>query len=262
MELDPRGLGRLLQRAQRLGQRRLPGRSGGLHRFEGEEDAELGVLLEGEARLAGQLACGRGAGRLLGPVPLAQEEPTADEREHEKDADAREQQPQASVGPSLPGRLVGQVLLLGPAAGHRLVEERLLGRREVGRCARYPLLGGAEAAAPVELGVVAPRALPLGGRRGEVAEDPLALAVLVQPGAQPWPGPAEGLVGDLDALGVGGEEPAGEEGVDDVVVGVAVDQVGPADPVADRCAGVGERRPAGGRAPRALPPPVGGKAVE
>ena len=48
-------------------------------------------------------------------------------------------------------------------------------------------------------------------------------------------------MGNLDALGVGGEEPASEEGVDDVVVGLVVDQVGTADPVADRRAGVGQR---------------------
>ena len=184
-----------------------------------------GSFCESDDRIAGQPAGRRLPGRLLGPAALMQEQPAAEQRHHEEGHHPDEQRPQASIGPLLGGRSCRQVLLLGLPAGDRAVDERLLGGGEVGRDGRHPFLDGAQPCPLVQLGAVTTGSLPFGGGGGQMAKDPLALAVLVQPGAQAGPRPAEGFVRDLDAVGVGREEPSVEQRVQHLVVAVVPDQV-------------------------------------
>ena len=49
-------------------------------------------------------------------------------------------------------------------------------------------------------------------------EDPLALDVVLEPAAEPWPGAGERFVGDLEDSVVAGDEPGLHESVDELVL--------------------------------------------
>ena len=58
----------------------------------------------------------------------------------------------------------------------------------------------------VQLAVRPPELVPGVGGGAQVAQDPLPLDVLVEPGPQPRPGARQCLVGDLDDTGVAGDQ--------------------------------------------------------
>ena len=51
-----------------------------------------------------------------------------------------------------------------------------------------------------------------------VAQDALPVGVVVEPVPQPWPGPGERLVGQLDDTVVAGDEAGPDEQLDDLLV--------------------------------------------
>ena len=77
---------------------------------------------------------------------------------------------------------------IGLLARDRRLQEGGLDRREVGARPLAPRPRRREAWAPVELGRRPTQGVPTGRRRPEVAEDPQALHVLVEPLAQAGPG--------------------------------------------------------------------------
>ena len=95
--------------------------------------------------------------------------------------------------------------------------------------------------AAVELAVRTAERLPGVGGGREVVPDPLALDVVVEPAAEPGPGSGEGFVGDLEGAVVAGDQPGGDQHLDELLVlGVGADQA-PRHPGADRFA-LGARR--------------------
>ena len=108
-------------------------------------------------------------------------------------ADAGEHEPQAALG--------------APARAPALVEERALGRGELGLVRGRPVERGGQARAAVELARVAHVRVP--GARGvaEPAMQAAVLRVLGEPGAQARPLAQQRLVRDLD--GAVGDASAG-----------------------------------------------------
>ena len=133
----------------------------------------------------------RPVGGAIGPVGLTQGEQPGDDRHDQGGADANEERSQLAVDTNL----VASAILGGEpfAVGSRLGggEELPLDQVEIGRRPVPPLDGLGQALAPVQLGVRAPHGVPRLAGRGEVAEDPLALHVVIEPVAQPGPGPDE-----------------------------------------------------------------------
>ena len=121
------------------------------------------------------------------------------------------------------------------AIGERLagVEVGPLGGGQVRVGALAPLERSCEAGAAVELAVRAAHGVPGVGPAREVAEDALALDVLVEPALQPGPGPGQGLVGDLDDAVVAGDEPGADQPLDELVVGGVGGHGAPGHPAAD-----------------------------
>ena len=83
---------------------------------------------------------------------------------------------------------------------------------------RRPTRGGGQAGAAVEVAVLAARARPVLGGLGEVVPGPLSLEVVLEPATQPRPGADDGLVGELDRVGVTGDEPRGDHLVDELLL--------------------------------------------
>ena len=74
-----------------------------------------------------------------------------------------------------------------------------------------PLERRLEPCAPVQLGVGSTEDVPADGGRCQVAEDALAGGVLVEPRPQPRPSPGEGLVGELERVVLGRDQPGTDE---------------------------------------------------
>ena len=127
----------------------------------------------------------------IGPVGLTQGEQPGDDRHHQGGADANEERSQLAVDPDLMARsiLCGEPFVVGGSLGGG--EELPLNHVEIGRRPFPPLDGLGQALAPIQLGVRATHGVPRLAGRGEVAEDPLALHVVIEPVAQPGPGPHE-----------------------------------------------------------------------
>ena len=81
-----------------------------------------------------------------------------------------------------------------------------------------PLEGLGEADAAVELAVGPAHAVPGVGGEGEVAQDALALDVVVQPAPQAGPGPGQRFVGQLDGVVVAGHQAGSDEQLDELFV--------------------------------------------
>ena len=90
-------------------------------------------------------------------------------------------------------------------------------------CSPVERLGEADAA--VQLAVGPAHRVPRVGGGGEVAEDALALDVVVEPALQARPGPGQRFVGELDGVVVAGHQPGGDEQLDEPLV-VGVDRQG------------------------------------
>ena len=60
-----------------------------------------------------------------------------------------------------------------------------------------------------------PEPRPVLGGLGEVVAGPLSLEVVLEPAAQSWPGADDGLVGELDRVGVAGDQPRRDHQVDE-----------------------------------------------
>ena len=125
---------------------------------------------------------------------------------------------------SLAPRLVLGGALLG--IGERLasVEERLLGQAQVRSGAVAPLERSCQSEAPVQLAVGPIHGVPGVGGRGDVAEDPLAVDVVLEPATQPRPGHREGFVGHLDHVAVAGHQAGCDQLLDELVVDVVGDK--------------------------------------
>ncbi len=125
---------------------------------------------------------------------------------------------------------------LGGRVLDRCLEELDLDLGEVGVAGVPPLEGGFEAGAAVQLGRRSPEAVPPDRGRRQVTEGALPGGVLVEPGLQSRPGPRQGLVGQLDRVGLGGHQAGAHQQRDDpLVVGVAP-QRPPVDAEPDRSA--------------------------
>ena len=114
---------------------------------------------------------------------------------------------------ALLGRFSLDAFLLGTG-----VEEAPFRRGEVGVGSSPPFERLGEATTAVELAVGSAHRVPGVGGDGEVAEDALALDIVVQPGLQPGPGPGQRFVGQLDGVVVAGHQPGVDEQLDELVV--------------------------------------------
>ena len=110
-----------------------------------------------------------------------------------------------------------------------------------GRGSLAPVEGLGKAGTAVELAVGAAHRVPGVGGAGDVAQDALALDVLVEPALQAGPGPGERLVGELDDAVVAGDKPGADQQLDELVVG-GVGRHGPAGHPAAHRLPVGARR--------------------
>ena len=185
----------------------------------------------------------------LGPVATGRhaQRSAGDEGEDEEHGGAAEHDPQPADQPGLRTCSLGRAALLGVRGASGRVEELALGVGERGLAAALPVQDPGQPDAAVELAVGATEGVPGVGRGGQVVQDPLPLDVVVEPAAQPGPGPGERLVGDLQDAVVAGHQPGADEQLDQLVVlGVVGDQ--PAGhPAAHRLALGARARPAGGR---------------
>ena len=116
--------------------------------------------------------------------------------------------------------LVGFVLLGG-------VEEGVLDGAEIRLVVGAPVECLGEADPAVQLAGWTAEAVPGVGGADEVTQDALAVDVVVEPAAQPRPGPGQRFVGQLDGGLVGGDQPGGHQSFDELFV-VAVDGHQPA----------------------------------
>ncbi len=136
------------------------------------------------------------------------------------DQEDRSRREQGAEPPVLAGLVerpvLGRTLL---AVGERLagVEEDALRRRQVRRRSLTPLEGVRQAPAAVQLALGAAHGVPGVGGATEVAQDSLALDVLVEPAPQAGPGPRQRLVGELDHTVVAGDEPGSYEQLDELI---------------------------------------------
>ena len=121
-------------------------------------------------------------------------------------ASAREQHPQPPIDADLAPRLLLGTALLRPRERRTGLEERLLGRAQRRVSTVAPLDRLVQPKPPVQLAVRSAHRVPRVGRAGQVAEDPLAVDVVVEPAAQTWPGPGQRFVGQLDHVAVGGHQ--------------------------------------------------------
>ncbi len=178
---------------------------------------------------------------------------------HHQQRDGRDQSAPTPSGSAFPPRL-------GVGVTPGVVEEVPFGRGEGGMGSLLPVQGGAEPDSPVQLGVGAAHRVPRVGGAGEVAEDPLAIRVVVEPALQAGPRPGQRLVRELDDTVVAGDQAGIDEQVDEVRRGrgrlggcagePGVDtgspsMLGPDQPQQQ----VAELGPAGRRAPVRTPPP-------
>ena len=177
----------------------------------------------------------------------------ADESHDEEHGDARQQRLQPSTGATGGGGLGGQVLLLAPPPRDRPLQELSFRCRQCRLPGGDPFLGRAETAAAVQLTVVTAGSLPLGRGAGQVQERPLTFPILVEPRSQPRPRPPQRLVRHLDGIGIGGEQPGVEQGVEHRVVRSVMNEIGPTKTVADRRSRVGQGDQAKEQRARDLP---------
>ena len=103
-------------------------------------------------------------------------------------------------------------------------EELALGRVEHSGPVRVPRprRGGREPGAAPEVARVAPRLRPRASGVGQLAVQLQPLAVLGDPVLDPGPCGQQRLVADLDRLGVRGQQPGGDEGLEHVSRGIVV----------------------------------------
>ena len=124
-----------------------------------------------------------------------------DHREDEQRGHAREHHAQAA--------------LRAPARAPAVVQERALGRVELGLVAGRPVERGGEARAAVQPAGIARVGVPRARGVAELAVQAPALRVLLEPGAQPRPFAQQRLVRDLDRAVGDRQQPAvGEPGDD------------------------------------------------
>ena len=136
------------------------------------------------------------------------------QREDEEHRRTAEHDAEPTDQPGLRAGVLGSAALLGVGGLAGGVEERLLGVGEGGLGARLPVQHPGQPDAAVELAGRAPEGVPGVGRAAEVVPDALALDVVVEPAAEPGPGPGQCLVGDLEDALVAGHQARREQGLD------------------------------------------------
>ncbi len=169
------------------------------HALTGEQQGAVEVVLRERLRPE---PLRRGRGRFGARIAaLVERDQTGDHRDDQQRGHAREHQAPPA--------------LLAPARAPAVVQERALGRAELGLVPGRPLERGREARAAVEPVRVATVGVP-GARRGaEPAMQPASLHVLLEPGSQPRPFAQQRLVPDLDRAVADRQQPAiGEPGDD------------------------------------------------
>ena len=97
-----------------------------------------------------------------------------------------------------------------------------------------PLEGRVQAGAPVQLRVRAAERVPAIGGGAEMAHDALTGDVVVEPAAQPGPGPSQRLMGDLERVLLCRDESGTNQQPDDTFTTRVAQQAAAGHPAADR----------------------------
>ncbi len=180
-------------------------------------------------------------GLLVGPVGLDGGQGPGDQGEDEEDGGAAQRDPEPTDQPGLDPRPLDDALLLGLGVVGGRLEELPFDHGQGGALVGAPVERPGQPDAAVELAVGTAESLPRVGGGREVVTGPLTLDVVVEPAPEPGPGPGEGFVGDLEGAVVAGDQPGGDQHLDELLVlGVGADQA-PRHPGADRFA-LGSRR--------------------
>ena len=213
----------------------------------------------GRAGPPGQRRRGRrlgGDGIALGFPPLHHCEHAGHEGQDEQHGGSGQHHAEPSDQHALRAVALGEVPFLGRPALFRRPEEVALDGVEGGGGPVPPLEGPFQPDAAVQLAVRPGEAVPGVGRRREVVQQPQALDVVVEPAAQPRPGPGQRLVGDLDGAVVAGDQPRADQHLDQPLVlgvgarpSVGAPDCGPVDRAAPARRVAASGREAAGDAP-------------
>ncbi len=171
---------------------------------------------------------------LLGLPGCPERDAASDERHHQHERQRGAQAPETTVAPRLTLGHRSQGPLLGLGELDRCVEERRLDLgQDWARRVVAPLEGRFQPGAAVELGVRAAERVPPVGGADEVAEHPLAGDVVVEPRPQAGPRSGQCLVGDLEGVALGGDQPGAHEETDDPIAARVAEDRAARHPAAD-----------------------------
>ena len=229
-----------MQRFLGLVQGRAVGGSGVLERFEGEQDAALGVDGDVGGGRRGEPAGGRRVARAMSLLRLPDRDRPNRDRRGEEEREGAEQRHETPVVPrvatcaGLEGASFGRGLLRGG------VEKFLLDSRQLAVGLLAPLERGLQPGTAVQLGVRSAERVPPVGGADEMPKHPLPGDVLFEPRTQPRPSPGECFVGDLERLVLGGEQTRADHQADHVLASGLAEERSAGDPIAHRVA-VGRR---------------------
>ena len=163
----------------------------------------------------------------VGALTLTDRQQSGDDGDNQQDGQSCEQPLEPAIGPAVTADLVVGVTSTA-------VEEIALGRRQIRTGLSPPLQCLGEPHAAVQLTVGPSHLVPRLGSSDEVTEDASSFDVVVEPTAQPRPGPDQRFMGEFDGVAVTGHQPSGDELLDQLrSVGVG-GQVAPGHPDTDR----------------------------